>query len=113
MHRNEDIYDALRYPDHAGYKTIGTSQDAANAIEGSGKAGRLRAAVLSYYAARNGTPDQCAAFLGESPFSIRPRCSELFTAGKLMRTGERRKSSNGRSQSVLSLAPPPMTQAAA
>ena len=31
-----------RYPDHAGYKAAGTSQDAANAIEGSGQASRLR-----------------------------------------------------------------------
>jgi len=93
-----------RYPDHAGYKAAGTSQDAANAIEGSGQASRLRSAVLGFYGRQQGTADECAASLGESILSIRPRCSELLTQGKLYRTGERRKSSEGRAQAVLALA---------
>ena len=96
---------AISYPQTAGYKTPGTSQEAANAIESSGNAARLRNAVLGYYAAHVGTPDDCAEYLNESPFSVRPRCSELHTQKKLVRTGERRKSVNGRSQSVLALAP--------
>lgn len=96
---------ALTYPETAGYKTAGTSADAANAIESSGNAARLRNAVLSYYAHNVGTADEAAAYLGESPFSVRPRVSEAFTKGLLVRTGERRKSVNGRSQSVLAIAP--------
>lgn len=96
-------FSAQRYPDRAGYKALGTSQDAANAIEGSGQASRLRSAVLAFYGRRSGTADECAASLGESILSIRPRCSELLTAGKLYRTGERRKSSEGRAQAVLAL----------
>lgn len=96
---------ALTYPDRAGFKAAGTSQDAANAIEGSGRAARLRDAVLVWYGSHKGTADECAAALGESILSIRPRCSELLTKGRLYRTGERRKSSEGSSQSVLALAP--------
>lgn len=93
------------YPSRAGYKAEGTSQDAANAIEGSGRAARLRTAVLGFYARQNGTADECAEALGESPFSIRPRCSELVKQGRLVRTGERRKSSEGGASAVLKLAP--------
>ena len=101
---NQQALYFTRYPDRAGYKAPGTSQDAANAIEGSGQASRLRSAVLAFYGRRSGTADECAASLGESILSIRPRCSELLTAGKLYRTGERRKSSEGRAQAVLALA---------
>ena len=97
--------DFTRYPERAGFKATGTSQDAANAIEGSGQAGRLRAAVLGWYATHTGTADDCAAGLGESILSIRPRCSELLTKGLLFRTGERRPSSTGTAQNVLALAP--------
>lgn len=92
------------YPERASYKSIGTSQDAANAIEGSGRAANLRIAVLGFYARQSGTADEAAAALGESPFSIRPRCSELVKQGRLVRTGERRKSSEGSASAVLALA---------
>ena len=95
---------AFHYPERAGYKAEGTSQDAANAIEGSGQAARLRLAVLAFYARHRGTADECAASLGESILSIRPRCSELLKQGHLYVTGERRKSSSGHSQNVLALA---------
>lgn len=54
---------------------------------------------------QTGTADECAASLGESILSIRPRCSELLTKGRLCRTGERRKSSEGASQAVLAMVP--------
>lgn len=98
-------FNARSYPDRAGFKVAGTSQDAANAIEGSGRAARLRDAVLRYYATHVSTADECAAALGESPFSIRPRVSELTKQGRLIRTGERRKSSEGGASAVLALAP--------
>lgn len=97
--------DFTRVPGRAGFKAEGTSQDAANAIEGSGRAARLRIAVLGFYADHSGTADECAAFLGESPFSVRPRVSELLTKGLLVKTGERRKSSEGGASAVLKLAP--------
>ena len=92
-----------RYPERAGYKASGTSQEAAEGIEGCGTASRLRSAVLGYYASHTGTPDEAAAYLGESILSIRPRCTELVQQGKLYRTGDRRRSSEGRSQNVLAM----------
>jgi hypothetical protein len=90
------------YPNHAGYTEPTTSRDAAEALELSGTAARLRVAVEQYYALGNiGTADDCAEALGESILSIRPRCSELRTRGKLVTTGERRRSAGGRMASVL------------
>lgn len=96
---------AFHYPERAGFKAEGTSQEAANAIEGSGQAARLRTAVLGWYARQDGTADECAAGLGESILSIRPRCSELLKQGRLYVTGLRRKSSSGHSQNVLAMTP--------
>lgn len=102
---NQPQLDFTTYPNRAGFKAEGTSQDAANAIEGSGRAANLRIAVLGFYARQNGTADECAEALGESPFSIRPRVSELTKQGRLVKTGERRKSSEGGASAVLTLAP--------
>ena len=96
---------AFQYPERAGFKAEGTSQDAANAIEGSGQAARLRTAVLGWYATHESTADECAAGLGESILSIRPRCSELLKQGHLYVTGKAGKSISGHSQNVLALTP--------
>lgn len=102
------------YPHHAGWKEADTSRDAAHAIEDSGKAGTLRSEVLRVLRlelqthrtysmtqwTEGMTADEIAAELGESPFSIRPRCTELLKQGKIEWTGERRKSSNGRLSKV-------------
>lgn len=101
---SQAAFNFTAYPARAGFKAEGTSEDAANAIEGSGRAANLRIAVLGFYAKRTGTADECAEALGESPFSIRPRCSELVKQGRLVRTGERRKSSEGSASAVLALA---------
>lgn len=103
---------AMTYLERAGYKAEGTSQEAASAIEGSGQAARLRTAVLGWYARQNGTADECAAGLGESILSIRPRCSELLKQGRLYVTGDRRKSSSGHSQNVLAMTPENQSRAA-
>lgn len=100
---NQPQLDFTRYPKRAGYTDTGTSKEAADTIEGSGRAANLRAAVLRFYADNQGTADECAAALGESPFSIRPRVSELLTQKILHRTGARRPSSNQRSQYVLAM----------
>ena len=96
---------AFHYPELAGFKAEGTSQEAANAIEGSGQAARLRTAVLGWYATHESTADECAAGFGESILSIRPRCSELLKQGHLYVTGLRRNSSSGHSQNVLAMTP--------
>jgi len=102
------------YPRQAGWKEGDTSKSAAEAIEGSGRARTLRSAVKytlltqqnmcqwinAEFAGAGMTADEIAAELGESPFSIRPRITELRKQGLIEPTGERRKSSNGRMSHV-------------
>ena len=81
------------YPLSPGFKTGGTSRDAALAV--SSRASVLRERVHAEIAAagRSGlTADQVAARLGESVLSVRPRLSELYHASppRIVPTGERR-----------------------
>lgn len=93
---------ADQYPLRAGYKNRTTSRDAANGIEGSGKAATLREAVLHWFQMGNvGTSDDVAHSLGESILSIRPRCTELLALGKIIKTGDRRKMDGNRPGHVL------------
>ena len=95
-----------RYPDHAGAKERGgTSQDAALALDASGRTHLLRNRVLTLFrCGHRFTADEAAAYLGESILAIRPRCSELRALGKLVPTGDRRKSDGGRMAHVWRLA---------
>lgn len=84
------------YPQTAGSKENTTSRDAAEAIEKHGRAARLRDDVKRLFAEGfTGTADECAAALGESPLSIRPRVSEIHAKGLIEPTGERRASLAG------------------
>jgi predicted ArsR family transcriptional regulator len=58
---------------------------------------RLRARVLELLAATPAgfTADEIAAKLGESVLAVRPRVSELFHAGLIEKTGERRANASG------------------
>jgi DNA-binding transcriptional ArsR family regulator len=58
---------------------------------------RLRALVLEVLAAVPSglTADEIAAKLGESVLAVRPRVSELFHAGLIEKTGERRPNASG------------------
>lgn len=94
------------YPNRAGYTEHSTSMDAAVAIEGTGRAARLRDKVQSALRysgliyTEGLTADEIAYRLGESPLSIRPRVAELHKQGLIEPTGERRKSSGGRPSHV-------------
>jgi predicted ArsR family transcriptional regulator len=93
------------YPRRAGWKEATTSREAAQAVEATGRAARLRDDVLAYYrAGRQATADEVAEALHESVLSIRPRVAELKASGQLVETGLRRKSSAGRSSHVWRLA---------
>ncbi len=86
----------FRFPVAAGFKENTTSRDAAEAIEKSGKAGRLRDRTRKLFAMGFvGTADEAAEWLGEHPLAIRPRCSELHLTGFLKKTGNRRASIEG------------------
>jgi predicted ArsR family transcriptional regulator len=58
---------------------------------------RLRALVLELLAATASglTADEAAAKLDESVLAVRPRVSELFHAGLIEKTGERRLNASG------------------
>lgn len=89
------------YPHSPGFKENTTSREAAEALEKSGRAVTLRDQVKAYFILGNdATADEVAEVLNLSPFSVRPRFSELFRMGLIERTGERRLSSEGRPSHV-------------
>jgi len=63
---------------------------------------RLRALALQMLAATPAglTADEIAARLGESVLAVRPRISELFHAGVIEKTGDRRPNASGLSAHV-------------
>ena len=84
------------YPKAAGWKDATTSKDAAQAIEGQGRAAILRERVLAAYRTDlYTTADEMAHYLNESILAIRPRVSELYKQGLLRRTGAKHKSDGG------------------
>ena len=76
----------------------GTSEQAANAMQGSARI--LRNRVFATLAREPLTADECAARLKESILSVRPRLSELARQNMIRRTGERRKNASGLSAAV-------------
>lgn len=94
-------HDLFTYPQAAGFKGTETSQAAAETID----CHTLRAKVVEVLE-RAGplTADQCAARMGLSILSVRPRFSELRNLGKVQDTGERRENSSGRRAVVWALA---------
>ena len=86
----------LNYPETPGFKTSGTSQEAASDISDAAK--NLRKDVFTLLT--NGGPytaDECAAILGKSILAIRPRLSELWKHGYIIKTKIRRKNASGKS----------------
>ena len=83
------------YPDAPGFKEHGTSHDAARRMEP--RAGTLRELAYATLRERSGglTADEVAAIMGETVLAIRPRLTELKLAGRIERTGQRRKNVSG------------------
>jgi hypothetical protein len=67
-----------------------------------GKTERLHGLVLQVLAATPSglTADEIAARLEESVLAVRPRVSELFHAGRIAKSGERRRNASGLSAHV-------------
>ena len=91
-----------RYPEAAGAQATTTSREAAASVDVS----RLRRAVLDCLAGHGPlTADECAARLGASVLTIRPRVSELRARGQVVDTGVRRVNQSGRRAAVWTRAP--------
>ncbi len=87
-----DLADHLnRYPHHAGAREETTSREAANRIEDSGRAGRLRDICLRMLTETPMTAKELAAELEEEITSVRPRLSELKAQGVVIESGIRRE----------------------
>lgn len=91
-------FSGRRYPEAPGFQPRDTSCAAAKSI--SGEVDRVRARCLECFAGAALTADEVAESLGESVLYIRPRITELYTAGKIRDTGERRKNKSGKSARV-------------
>lgn len=89
-----------------GFKVGGTSRDAARAVEpGTGK---VREAVFAAIAASEPaglTADEAAKKVDRKPAYVRPRLSELAAAGRIARSGARRKNESGLSAAVWRIVP--------
>lgn len=91
--------DLFHYPRSPGAQDRDTSRAAAAEIAPT--AATLRAMALDVLEHSNGlTADQVAGRLGRTPFSIRPRITELSRLGKVRDTGDRRANASGRSAIV-------------
>ena len=94
------------YPELPGYKDQTTSKDAAFALLKGPRPTRhkiLRTAVLELYQAGfEGTADDCGERLGISPFSCRPRVTELYKQGLLERV--RKVAQSGSQRFIMRLA---------
>ena len=80
------MFDLSRLP--AGSYAVDTSQDAADALNGSGELARARFAVLAYIARRPSTAPQIIAAWGCDSNRVAPRMTELRkNYGLIERTG--------------------------
>ena len=87
------------YPKSPGFKTGGTSQEAARKFKAHAYA--LSAHVLVEIIAAPSTADEVASKLGQNVLAVRPRLSELFAQGKIERVPNvRRKNASGMSAAV-------------
>ncbi|WP_024516945.1 hypothetical protein [Bradyrhizobium sp. Tv2a-2] len=80
------------YPNGPGFKESETSREAAQAV--ALRASALRDRVYVYIVAHPGrSADTIAEALGESPWAIRPRVSELRKTGMIVNDGRGRNPS--------------------
>ncbi|WP_316203001.1 MULTISPECIES: hypothetical protein [unclassified Bradyrhizobium] len=90
----------MTYPITPGSKSGGASRHAGKKI--AGRAKTLRAAIenllLPGYRL---TADEIADRLRETPFAIRPRCTELVKSGVLVKTKDRRPNASGMAAHLL------------
>lgn len=87
----------MSYPDTPGFKTEGTSQEAAADIANRASVLKIQALSFLRRTAAGATADEIAAALGASILAIRPRISELRVEGLVDTNGGRRANKSGKS----------------
>jgi hypothetical protein len=85
----------MGYPETAGYKSVGTSQLAAESTDVESG----RALVLQALAAGDKTSDEIALELNLSLLYVRPRVTELVKMGKVIASGKRKANTTIKNQS--------------
>ena len=95
-----DLFDARQpYNGRPGFKSPGPSQDAAEKV--SKRVAYLQGKCLEALRIHGPlTADEIAEKAGETILSIRPRCSELKRAGRIIKTDARRLNVSGCSATV-------------
>jgi predicted ArsR family transcriptional regulator len=86
------------YPTSPGYKTGGTSRDAA--LKMQPRSHKLKREVLELLKRGAYTADECASALKVTVLACRPRLSELRAEHRIYDTGTRRLNSSGASAKV-------------
>ena len=114
MTRQMEMFGASRrYPHEPGFKSHGTSQEAARAIAPLARS--IRGRVLRHFQEQHPaglTVDELARDLKISPFTARPRVSELHARGLVEQTAVRRANDSGHSATVWRATPIAMEAAA-
>lgn len=88
-----DLFDQTAYPDRPGFKSAGTSKEAAKIAMSASKT--IRERVLEELRHQPLTPDEAAVRLSLSVLAVRPRFSELAKKGLIIRTGDQRQNASG------------------
>jgi predicted ArsR family transcriptional regulator len=91
------MIDLFSYPKRPGYKTLGTSKEAADKMT---RGDVLRNQIMKVLETTPSTADECAAILGENILTIRPRISELLSFEMIEKSGKTRPNASGRSATV-------------
>ncbi len=96
------MLEPTKYPAVPGFKTIGTSSEAATKIGSKAATLRQRCLEALEEAGPFGlTPDEIASKLGETVLATRPRLTELKVKGLAKTNGLRRRNASGLSAGVL------------
>jgi transcription initiation factor IIE alpha subunit len=92
----------MRYPHEPGAKERGGTSEIA-ALEITSRADTLRAKAYSWLHAGDFTADEIAEKMGESILAIRPRLSELYRLGLIVKTPATRRNISGKLARVWSI----------
>lgn len=100
MSRMKDLFGDEIYPEAPGFTDLNTSREAAKKVEPKASGVREDCYTCILHSRDGMTADQVALRLDKSVLYIRPRLSELFAAGRIIKTTRRRKNRSGLSAAI-------------